>query len=267
MKFTDIVKEINALLELDRQVVGVQFHKTKEDYDRGQGRERETMISYCSSVRDASKGKCLKLRLKNFACLAAAKACGLYPVTEDDRNGTNRVGFGAYKDLEVSKDVSEDMVYIEEENYGVSIMPLVEFETNPDVIIIVSKPFQMMRLAQGYAYSYGQLKDIKLAGMQAVCQELTSYPYIKDDVNMSMMCSGTRMLSQWNDDEMGMGIPFKYFEGIVEGLRKTVNPLERNKKKKIIEKKWKDMKSDLDIVYNQNYDDGYYVGVQKESES
>lgn len=68
-------------------------------------------------------------------------------------------------------------------------------------------------------------------------------------------------MSQWEKSEMGMGMPFYMFDEIIDGLENTVNPIERNRSKKIIEEKMKENRLDsIDIIYNKNYDDGLYGG-------
>lgn len=264
IKTKENVTKLNNYLNLDRQIVGVKFLKTKEDFDNSPGRKLTHIMAYCTMVRNASKGHCIKADVNNFACLASAMAVGLVEPSKADLDGTNRVAFGAYKNLEISKKVSENMVYCSEKNYGVNIMPLSEFKENPDIVIIVTNNFNMMRIAQGYAYFYGHVKNAKFSGMQAMCQECTSYPYMTDDINFSFMCAGTRMLCQWKDSEMAVGLPFNRFDNLVEGVKQTINPLERDKNKKIIEDKINssNFKDDLNIKYNDNYDDGYYIGLK-----
>ena len=141
-------------------------------------------------------------------------------------------------------------------------MPLEEYNQEPDVVIIVCNPFNAMRISQGYAYNYGHIENIKFAGMQAICQECTSLPYENDQLNISMLCSGTRMLGKWGENDLAVGMPFRFLEDVVKGIKQTVNPLERNKNKEIIKNKLIENNLDrqLEISFNQNYDDNVYKG-------
>ena len=69
-------------------------------------------------------------------------------------------------------------------------------EKDPDVVIVVSTPYNIMRLIQGYSYYYGSYKGFKMAGNQAMCAEITACTYVTNEINTSMMCSGTRFLSK-----------------------------------------------------------------------
>ena len=100
-----------------------------------------------------------------------------------------------------------------------------------------------------------------MAGMQAVCQECTSYVYERNEINLSMLCSGTRCVAQWSKEEMGVGIPFQQINDIIYGLVQTVNPMENNHDKKLIQEKLKSAGKDLEfeIEYNKNYYTGVFV--------
>lgn len=255
---------LESLLELERKAVGIKFIFEKEEYDEFKASTMDNMMAYCTMVRNASQGKSYKVCLKNFACLGAAMALGLLKPNNGTISGKRRSENGSYKDLCISRSLSRDMVYCQHDIYGVAIMPLEQYKENPDVVIIITDPYNAMRIIQGNAYHSGQAKGIKIAGMQALCQECTSFPFETNEINISMMCSGTRLLAQWNRDELAIGIPFNKFATILDGIKQTVNPLERNPQKKIIQKKLKEnnLEDALNIEYNKNYDDGAYIGIK-----
>lgn len=70
------------------------------------------------------------------------------------------------------------------------------------------------------------------------------------------------MLAGWKKDELGIGMPYHLLEQVIEGLKSTVNPLERNREKEQITLRMeeKGLSGQLDIVMNKNYDDGCYTG-------
>lgn len=259
------ILKLNTYLDLKRQVVGVKFIFTEEEYNKSEGKNLEHKMAYCTMVRNGMRGDKIKARLENFACLSAAKALGLMDVNHEDKSGKGRVDIGTYKNLTIGRSVSKDMVYCKHKLYGISIMPLKEFKEEPDVVIIVTEPFNMMRISQGYAYNNGQIKNIKLVGMQAICQECTSYPFESNDINISLLCAGTRLLAQWEESELAMGIPFYKLSEIVDGIEKTINPIERNKNKRKIAQKIKEnnLQNAVEVIYNKNYDDGLYKGLEK----
>ncbi len=226
-------KALTELLALKRKPVGIKFLKTKEDYEKAEAQEPKTGLPYCTAVAKAGEAKngenrAYKLDVSHNRCAAASTALGMLPVSEYRLSGQMHVDLKVYKNLEVSRSVAHDMVYCGEENYGVLIKPLSQYEDGPDLVIMILQPKWAMRLIQGYAYNYGQLKDVKMAGMCAICQECTSYPLVRNHPNISMLCAGTRCVGQWHEDELAAGVPIEFLGGIIEGIWKTIDPMENN---------------------------------------
>lgn len=231
-KYLIAEKALTELLDLKRIPVGIKFLKTKEEYEAADGIEPISGLPYCSAVSKAGMGKSYKLDVNHNRCAAASTALGMLPVSEYRISGQMHVDFKVYRDIEVSRSVAHDMVYCKEDNFGVQIKPLDRYKNDaPDIVILILSPKWAMRLLQGYAYNFGQLKDIKMAGMCAICQECTSYPWVKEQPNISMLCAGTRCVAQWNENELGVGIPREFLGGIIEGIWKTIDPMENKESK------------------------------------
>lgn len=261
MDIKNSVDLIEGYLDLDRKPVGVKFLFTKEDFRNFDVAQRDRKVTYCNAVQLASTGKCMKLTKENQACPNGSSALHFQDVMPPIASGVGRHKKNIYHDVETSKSVSDEMIFLKEEPYGVAVMPLDAYETEPDVVIVISSPYNVMRLIQGNGYFNGYTANLKTVGLQAVCQDLTSYPYHTEDINISMLCPGTRLVANWKVDEIGIGIPFaKWFE-IVEGVKETTNPFERNDKKRSIEQRLKERGLDAsEIKFNSNYDDGSYSG-------
>lgn len=95
---------------------------------------------------------------------------------------------------------------------------------------------EMMRVIQGYAYHYGVTKNISMSGNQAICAESTVYPYINNTINLSFLCSGTRYLANWSENEVAVGMPYPIFLNVIDGIYNTVNAVEMNERKQKINK-------------------------------
>lgn len=261
ISINDLVKSLHVLLELEREAVGIRFLLSEEDFNNSKLNIHPSGMAYCTAVRNASRGKKYKMNKESSSCIAASWALGFSLVNNDTFSGKRHYDSGVYKNLAVSRSVANDMVYCKHKSYGVEIMPLKEYkDSSPDVVIVVTNPYNSMRILQGYAYHHGQLKNIKMAGMCGICQDCTSYPFEMNSVNVSMLCSGTRCVAQWNKDEMAIGMTFHHFIDIVDGIKKTVNPMESNKEKSVIEGKFDSSfnKSELEVKYNNNYYRGLY---------
>jgi len=157
------------------------------------------------------------------------------------------------------------MLFLKEEPAGMVAMPLENFTEAPDVVIVVSNTYNVMRMIQGHGYFNGYTNNLRTVGLQAVCQDLTTYVYNTQDINISLLCPGTRLVANWKPNEMGIGIPFNKWYEVVQGVIETTNPFERDNNKKAIIKRLNERGLDASgIILGQNYDDGSYTGGKVE---
>lgn len=255
------VNLIESYLDLDRKPVGVKFFHNKEDFDAFEVDQRDRKVTYCNSVQLASRGKSMKLTKENQGCPNGAFALNFTDVPDPIASGMGRFKKGIYQDVDTSKKINEDMVFMKEKTYGIAVMPLEQFETEPDVVIVVGSSYNIMRIVQGNGYFNGYTNNLRTVGLQAVCQDLTTYPYNTEDLNISLLCPGTRLVADWVPDEIGVGIPFAKWYEVVEGVKQTTNPFERNKNKEGIRKRLEERGLDTsELKFDENYDDGSYSG-------
>jgi len=255
------VNLIESYLDLDRKPVGIKFFFDKEEFDNFEVPQRDRKVTYCNSVQLASRGKAMKLTKENMGCPNGAMALKMKEIPEPMASGKARFSKNIYKDIETSKSISDQMLFLKEEPAGIAVMPLENFEVEPDIVIVVSKPYNIMRLIQGHGYFNGYTNNLRTVGLQAVCQDLTTYPYNTKDINITLLCPGTRLVANWQENEIGIGIPFEKWYEIVEGVKQTTNPFERNKNKEGIKKRLEERGLDASgIRFNENYDDGSYSG-------
>jgi uncharacterized protein (DUF169 family) len=248
------VLKMNCALELERKIVGVKFLFTKDDYEAATAKQVKDKLNYCVMVKLAMSGISLKATGDELACIAGARAIGLKEIDDFHKTGQNGKKLGLYHDMATSKSARDAMSYCDHNAYGIMAKPLDEFDQEPDIVIIVAKSYNIMRIIQGYSYYYSVHSNYKMTGNQAICSELTAYPYLSNDINVSMLCIGTRHRAGWKDDELAVAFPFNRFSKLSDGIMETVNIMDNNEKKKIIEKKLKENNiNDFDIIYNHNY--------------
>lgn len=254
-RIQDAVTIMNCALQLERNIVGVKFLFTKEDFENADGKTIKNKMNYCVTTRLAMSGYSFKVTAENIKCIAGARALGLMDVDEYYTSGKRTLSLGIYNDLDTAKNISRNMTYCKHKVYGVLVQPLQNYlNQDPDVVIVASNPYNAMRIIQGYSYYYGTYSSFKMTGNQAICSECTAVPFETDNINISMLCIGTRHQAGFNDNELGIGIPFGKFFKVVQGVFNTINPMESNDKKKNIEEKLKNNNiKDGTIKYNSNY--------------
>lgn len=252
---------IESYLDLDRKPVGVKFFFDKDEFKKFDVPQRDRKVTYCNSVQLASKGKSMKLTKENQACPNGAMALKMREIPEPMASGKARFSKNIYHNIEISKSISDSMLFLKEEPVGYAVMPLDDYKEAPHVVIVVSSPYNIMRIIQGHAYFNGYTSNLRTCGLQAVCQDLTTYPYNTKDINITLLCPGTRLVANWKINEIGIGIPFEKWYEVVEGVKETANPFERNNMKEGIVKRLKERGLDASVIrFNENYDDGSYSG-------
>lgn len=247
---------ITSALDIERTIVGVKYLKDKESFDDAYGKKPDNKMTYCVMVKVAMSNNALKVNLDNFSCIGSRNVLGLTEPLDSFISGDSGKKLGLYCDLNTSKIAANDLTRVDNIYYGMQIMPLKDFSEEPDVIIIVTSPYNAMRILQGYGYKYGIKKACSVSGNQAFCSELTAEPMVNDEVNFSMLCSGTRFWCGWENHEMGIGIPYKYFNDIVNGVMSTLNATEPISDKLRIIDKFEENNIDLNVDTTKSY---YYT--------
>lgn len=200
-------------------------------------------INYCMMVASATSGYVIKAKEEHIKCGSGARVLGINPADPMNSNGENWTRLGLYKNSDVSQQVRKELAYITEKNIGVVV-------GEADVFIIVTNAYNCMRILQGYAYSYGMPHNINMLGNQALCLECTARPYVTKDINVSLLCIGTRHRTDWGKNEMAVGIPRGMFEIVIEGIYQTANIMESNSNKKAIQKNFKHCRM-VRSIYNR----------------
>lgn len=247
-------QKANLALDLQRRIVGVKLLGSGKEYEVADAEQLRHPIHYCVMVKLACLGYARKATLKESRCLSAARVLGMTPPEEKWLSGETYTALKMYENLENAKKVVRNTTSIRKKMHGVMTKPLELYNEPPDIVLVITTPYNAMRLLQGYTYKFGTYKDFKVIGNQAICSESTAYPYESDDINLSMMCTGTRYYAGWGKEEMAVGIPYPKFVKLVDGLYDTINIMEKNEDKRRIEQRLTENGiDDLSIRYNWNY--------------
>lgn len=258
------VEEIYSILDLKRHVVGVRFIHEKEDFENEDAVEAKRFFRYCVLIRSASLNHPVKVKGSEFACNGSTRTLGFEMKPEKNISGRHGHALGLYETISIAYKASLDISSLEHSPYGVVAKPVEMFTgSNPDIVIIVTTPYNIMRIVQGYTYKYGIKPDFKLSGNQALCFECTTKPFMTNDINISVLCSGTRHHARWDETEMAIGIPYHQYNRIIEGVIDTINTTEPDYKKEIMIKNLN--KKNIDSS-NVKPGTGYFVG-QRNSKS
>ena len=253
MDITRRIDRLECALDLRRRIVGVKFLYHEKAFHRNPVKPVKNMFSFCMMVKVASMGAAIKAREENFKCPGAKRAFGMMKVDDHFSSGARYLELGLYENGDVAKRVARQMAFLPRPLFGVTVQPLKAFAEAPDVVIIVTDPYNAMRILQGYTYYRGQAKGIRSCGNQGVCCELTAQPYRDQDINVSLLCSGTRFACRWKDGEVGVGMPFSMLPKVIDGVIKTANAVEPSRRREGIMARAENRGENLDIAWGENY--------------
>lgn len=249
-------EKLNTYLECDRNIVGVKILYSMDEFNSCNAVEVSKKAQYCVMVKSATLGHSIKVHKKNFKCSASARALGMIEPSDSYLSGKDYYEMGLYESENKSRKFIQKLDLNSKKAIGVCIKPLKDFKKDPDVVIIITNSYNAMRIIQANTYFNGIKSNFKLSGNQAICAECTSTPIIKNQINISFMCAGTRYAAKWDENEIGVGIPFSLLDCIIKGLEKTANKIETDEKKKYIKSKLESKGLDSSFI---TYGAGYFL--------
>ena len=255
------IEEAYILLKPKRRMVGVKLVDTQAEFERYEATQAVAPIPYCVAVKAASLGHAVKFTSEFSGCGGSTRTLGLKEPEADYYSGESGQKLGLYSSVKLAAEAAEKMKICPNKIYGVVVKPIENFETEPDVVLVIADSRTCMRVVQGYTYYYGLPENISLSGNQAVCVEATVIPHLTGKINVSLLCSGTRYLAKWDVSEMMVGIPGKIFHQTVEGVLSTVNAVEPDDRKRELKEQLKALGISVERIQEG---EAYYLRQERE---
>lgn len=241
LDFAQQIEILRLLLDAKREIVGIKLVNTQQEYNDFAAQECKGKMAYCQMVARASEGKLRKSTLVNHNCDGGTTALGLEASTPKIESGDEYFSYNLYETKAAARRLRsaiKGISYSESETYGVVTGPAQEYTQAPDLVVLIVNSYQAMRVVQGYEYKTGKKPKLDLGAMQGMCSELTAYPLLSGEINVSVFCPSTRMLCKWSDDEMGVAIPFEWVTAVTEGVLGTAGTTDSPKKKEEMRKRF-----------------------------
>lgn len=216
------IKSISEKLELKREIVGIRFLVYEQDYDACSAEQAGIKTRLCGFVNRATHGKRTKVVSENFTCSSGPELTGMREESERMHSGQLMSHCGLYSDLGIAREVCKNTMPIPQKIYGLEIGPLAEME-EADVVIIIGMAEQIMHIVEGYTYHYGVPQPFISVGNCAMCSDMTSKPFMRNDLNLSLMCCGARTSTVSDFGELGVGMPAHMFRYVADGVMKLIH--------------------------------------------
>jgi uncharacterized protein (DUF169 family) len=217
-EMSDIMK---SSLGIRDNIVGVRLFKSEEEIPKDLN-SVERPFHYCSMIQGARlEGKSFLARADYHACKGGASGLGIVQCPENIASGS--LYFDKLHKCE-TKDVGASIAanmprILPGSTVATYVAPLDKMVMRPDVVIFVGNPLNARRIVQAVMYKEGGRATFNTAGIQSLCVDATTSPYLKGDVNISLGCDGSAKNSGLEDEAVVVGIPFAMMENICTVLK------------------------------------------------
>jgi uncharacterized protein (DUF169 family) len=219
MNYEEMVKELNELLELKGSPIAVKLVKTAEEIPEGY-KKMDEQKRYCEFVQDArlkrNKGYATS---KEHLCKGGAGVMGIEPLPESVASGNMYYKLGNFETAEGALETVNAIPKSEENYYASIYAPLESTEFDPDVIILILKPKQALKVSQAYLRKNGGRISSDYSGIQSLCADAVAAVKERGVPNMTLGCNGSRKFAEIADEEVIIGLPPENLKDVVEALK------------------------------------------------
>jgi len=218
--YAEISETLKHYLGLSGSPVAVKFVQTKEQIPEGM-EELAEATRHCQMVSWARKdGKIFYATAAKHGCQGGAWALGLKEITPSLKSGEFYFKLGKFDTWAGCKRTIDRIPHVESgTTYATMYAPLEKTPFTPTVVLIVTTPRAMLKLAQSVLYKLGGRIESNFAGIQSVCADTTAQTYLNGRVNVSLGCDGSRKFSGIAEEEMVMGMPVELLPEIAEAIK------------------------------------------------
>lgn len=212
--------EIIDMLKLNTSPVAVKLIPAGKEVPEGIKRVNETM-RHCQMIDKVRKTKEEFYSLKeDQKCRGGAAAMGIGHLPVKVASGEFYKGMNHFSTVNASRRTIEMAPMLPaNSNEAILYGALENASFEPDVVVIICNPKQIMLLTQAALYRSGGRLNVSFAGKQSICSDGVVQAYRDGEIGITVGCSGSRAYTEIEDEEMTIGIPVELLEDIVKGLR------------------------------------------------
>lgn len=189
--YAEASKVLKETLNLDGSPVAFKFCKTPDDIPEGMAHISEK-LRHCQMVGMARKeGKIFYATVDNHACMGGSWALGLRELTSTLKSGEFYYKLGKFESWAACKRTIDRVPHVESlTTYATLYAPLEKAPFDPTLVLIITKPKSMLKLAQSNLYRLGGRITSNFSGIQSVCSDACAQVYLNGTPNYSLGCDG-----------------------------------------------------------------------------
>jgi uncharacterized protein (DUF169 family) len=212
-----VSRELKERLGLEKSPVAIKFILREEDIPEGINKIEEN-IRHCEMVQKAAQGEMFYATAEEQMCKGGASAIGLMETPEKIKTGEFYQSLGRFSSLGSAKRTMEEIPKIDPMMKAIIYAPLEDVKFDPDVIVIICKPAQAMKLSQALVYTRGGRLEVSFSGIQSVCADAVAGPFTKNTPNITLGCSGSRQFAGIEEEEVIVGMNGENIGCVVNAL-------------------------------------------------
>ena len=220
MDYAHASETLKTSLKLKGSPVAVGFATTADEIPPGMP-EIDKTIKHCMMVGLArNEGKIFYATADKHECNGGAWALGLKDLSPTLKTGKFYFKLGKYASTPACKRTMNSIPHLGTGDiYATMYAPLEKTPFTPHVILVITTPWSMLKLAQSSLFKLGGRAHAEFSGIQSVCSDSVAKVYLSGKPNFSLGCDGSRKFSGINDDEMVMGFPAEMLPEMVDAVK------------------------------------------------
>jgi len=172
-------------------------------------------------VQARVKKKVLQANSENIICCKGASALGLYETPANVMSGKRDAG-RKVKDLRAARTLQKEIPRLPSGKFNSIIdSSLEKTPVDPDVILVVGYPAQIWRIAQSVNWKDGKRLSFSRSTSQGVCADGVVIPYLTNQMNISLGCTGMRVFAGYSEHHLIAGLSRQKLIDMKAGLEAT----------------------------------------------
>lgn len=207
-KNKELAEKLKKVVNLRSEPVAVKLIKEGESYPEGY-EVPEKQLSHCQAVMSARNGGKFMLPLSAQGCMVGASTLGMTEKPEKVKTGEFHFGIGIHETVESTAEMIATVTDIDYKVDGEVVCPLKDADFEPDAVIFVDIPERIYWFEALHLRTGGGRVSYVTAPFQCACADITAYPIMKGQPNISLGCFGCRKKTDMKADELALGYPYK----------------------------------------------------------
>jgi uncharacterized protein (DUF169 family) len=228
--FKTISGDLVERLGLKYAPVGVILFGESEAPPAGIPFSEENFKSYCQAIVLAGQGRTLLLKRENMGCKLGTSVLGMETEMEAflDDGVLEKYGVGLFATEEASAETLLKSVYLPQgQTRSVLIAPLGFFQDLPQVAVFTADSEQTMWLLYALNYEKGGRQDLpQSGGALGGCADITAYPLLEGQANITFLGLGCRIKSAVAPSELMLGLPGSQLEALHHHILAMEKPIQ-----------------------------------------